>query len=423
MSRLILIENAWRFEENELLAVPDDGVETRVVGLLNPCWWSTVNGFERRSPKYRSMNAHSARLFQQRFKQQFGLHCPLFCKKAIECVSLLKTLFPITMIRMAAPVADEEKKQLDQLVEHLPECRFELVWVNSLYDQHQFSFSNDVFLKSFSGFRRRVEQAKIPVVSVRNSLNKINLKALDHSFDEVQANDPVFASSSLFDPGEKAALERLEQYTFVSNQINNYKETRNNLLGDFSSKFSVGLAHGTISPKTIWNRVEQYERVVCENESTYWLKFELLWREFFRHAFYFNPRSYFLKGGIHSRFIPSDGSHAQFLNWVHARTSSDFINANMVELRKTGYMSNRGRQNVASYLIHDLQCDWRWGASYFESTLLDYDVSSNWGNWAYIAGVGNDTRVRRFNIDVQQQRYDPQKQYIQFWLSDRSHTG
>jgi deoxyribodipyrimidine photo-lyase len=80
-------------------------------------------------------------------------------------------------------------------------------------------------------------------------------------------------------------------------------------------------------------------------------------------------------------------------------------------------MSNRGRQNVASYLIDYLKLDWRLGAAYFEQQLIDYDVSSNWGNWAYQAGVGNDPRGKRiFNIDKQAKEYDPHNEYRKLWL-------
>jgi len=88
----------------------------------------------------------------------------------------------------------------------------------------------------------------------------------------------------------------------------------------------------------------------------------------------------------------------------------------MRQLNQTGYMSNRGRQLVASCLIYDLGIDWRYGAAYFESQLLDYDVASNWGNWQYIAGVGADPRGgRHFNLDKQARTYDPEQRFIQTW--------
>jgi deoxyribodipyrimidine photo-lyase len=90
----------------------------------------------------------------------------------------------------------------------------------------------------------------------------------------------------------------------------------------------------------------------------------------------------------------------------------------MRELNRTGYMSNRGRQNVASMLSQSLKLDWRMGAAYFESRLVDYDVGSNWGNWAYNSRVGNDPRARYFNIVKQANRYDSDGDYVRYWLPE-----
>jgi deoxyribodipyrimidine photo-lyase len=90
----------------------------------------------------------------------------------------------------------------------------------------------------------------------------------------------------------------------------------------------------------------------------------------------------------------------------------------MIELNKTGFMSNRGRQNVASYLAKTLKIDWRWGAAYFETMLVDYDVHSNYGNWMYNAGVGNDPRDRIFNVSLQAERYDGKRKYQSLWLQE-----
>ena len=100
-------------------------------------------------------------------------------------------------------------------------------------------------------------------------------------------------------------------------------------------------------------------------------------------------------------------------------TGIPLIDANMRELNATGYMSNRGRQNVASFLVKDLKINWQLGAEYFESQLLDYDPCSNYGNWNYVAGVGSDPREDRyFNIASQARRYDPEAKYIRHWIKD-----
>jgi deoxyribodipyrimidine photo-lyase len=128
----------------------------------------------------------------------------------------------------------------------------------------------------------------------------------------------------------------------------------------------------------------------------------------------------FQTSGINSgKKISKAVSEKLLQQWITGNTEVDFIDANMNELRLTGFMSNRGRQNVASYLCHDLKLDWRIGAAYFEQQLIDYDECSNWGNWAYIAGVGNDPRPDRyFNIEKQATVYDKNKSYRKLWLTN-----
>jgi deoxyribodipyrimidine photo-lyase len=188
---------------------------------------------------------------------------------------------------------------------------------------------------------------------------------------------------------------------------------------DYSSKFSAWLALGSISPRLIYAELKKYESQFGANESTYWLVFELLWRDFFRFMFKKHQTKLFQSAGITTgKKIPKSVSEKLLNTWVNGITGVDFIDANMRELQLTGFMSNRGRQNVASYLCNNLKLDWRLGAAYFEQQLIDYDVCSNWGNWAYLAGVGNDPRENRyFNIEKQAQDYDKNKAYRNLWLN------
>ena len=110
-------------------------------------------------------------------------------------------------------------------------------------------------------------------------------------------------------------------------------------------------------------------------------------------------------------FIPQ-----RFARWCQGETPYPIVNACMKQLNQTGFMSNRGRQLVASCLVHELAVDWRYGAAYFEQQLVDFDVGSNWGNWQYLAGIGADPRGhRRFDLDKQTTMYDPERQFIQRW--------
>jgi deoxyribodipyrimidine photo-lyase len=134
-------------------------------------------------------------------------------------------------------------------------------------------------------------------------------------------------------------------------------------------------------------------------------------------ALKFGPQIFLYEGiGVQKKQLRND---FDLLNrWINGQTGNDFIDANMNEIRLTGFMSNRGRQNVASYLVNDLKVNWQMGAEYFEKQLIDYDPCSNWGNWCYLAGVGNDPRENRyFNTQKQAEQYDADGAYRKLWLT------
>jgi deoxyribodipyrimidine photo-lyase len=221
-----------------------------------------------------------------------------------------------------------------------------------------------------------------------------------------------------FSGGSAAAWDRLDHYLWDTEHITTYKETRNGMLGaDFSSKFSAFLALGCISAREIYAEIKRFEHQITSNESTYWLYFELLWREYFQWIALKHGRDLFLQGGLQPAKPKKNFRNKHFEMWKNGTTGDPLVDANMRELAATGFMSNRGRQNVASYLVHDLHLDWRYGAAWFEAMLIDHDPASNYGNWLYIAGVGNDPRpFRKFNTAFQAERYDPQGEYVNTWL-------
>ena len=220
-----------------------------------------------------------------------------------------------------------------------------------------------------------------------------------------------------FSGGTATGMERLEQYFWKSKKLSYYKNTRNGLLGtDYSSKFSPWLSNGCLSPKMIYWEIKRYEKEIQKNQSTYWLIFELIWRDYFKFISLKHGNKVFKIGGIKERDYHWKTDGKLFSEWAEGRTSEPFVNANMIELNQTGWMSNRGRQNVASFLAKDMKMDWRIGAAYFESLLVDYDVHSNYGNWMYVSGVGNDPRDRKFEIQWQAECYDPLGKFQKLWL-------
>jgi len=220
-----------------------------------------------------------------------------------------------------------------------------------------------------------------------------------------------------FDGGENDGLKHLNQY-FSSNLPTTYKEVRNNLDGwDNSSKLSPWLGYGCISPRQVMNAIVGFEDKQGKNSSTECLFLEILWREYFQWLhFKVGKKMYQFKGL--SEHLPLTTFYPERFNkWCTGNTPYPLVNACMNELRKTGYLSNRGRQIVASCLVNELSVDWRYGAAWFEEQLIDYDAAVNWGNWQYIAGVGADPRGgRHFNIQKQTALYDLNGHYQSKWL-------
>ena len=223
-----------------------------------------------------------------------------------------------------------------------------------------------------------------------------------------------------FQGGEDEAQKRLQNYFWETKKLSVYKLARNGLIGtDFSSKFSPWLANGSISAKSIYWEIIKYEQQIDKNESTYWLIFELIWRDYFKYISLKNGNSIFKIGGILDKKYDWKTNQSAVIHWINGTTGEPFVNANMIELQQTGWMSNRGRQNVASFFAKELLIDWRIGAAYFEAMLLDYDVHSNYGNWMYVSGVGNDPRDRKFNIKLQASNYDGQSKFQKLWLQQQ----
>ena len=298
----------------------------------------------------------------------------------------------------------------------------------SLYHPDDLPFTINSIPEVFTDFRKRVEKnAKLrkpisaPAFITSPAIEKLNLPSLSELGLENYGFDCRAAYP--FEGGETVGIKRVCNYLFETHAIANYKETRNGMIGEnYSSKFSPWLALGCISPKMIYHEIKKYESTHFANESTYWLIFELLWRDYFHFMMRKYPTHFFTSKGINKRNVSKNNHDAVlFEKWKTGQTENDFINANMNELNQTGFMSNRGRQNVASYLCHDLKLDWKYGAAFFEQQLIDYDVSSNWCNWAYIAGVGNNPRgVSIFNIEKQSNDYDKNKTYRNLWLTKKN---
>jgi deoxyribodipyrimidine photo-lyase len=346
--------------------------------------------------------------------------------KPKEEIIKIATQYNVKNVYAKFEIAPDEKRAEDAVANALEGIGVALhtFETNTLYKEFDLPFELNKLPDVFTGFRNKVEKN----ATIRNEFpkpTKINSPTIPSlvlpTLEELSLSTTKMDNRRAihFIGGESEAHKRLQHYFYETKAISTYKENRNGLIGaNYSSKFSAWLAMGCISPVNIYEELKKYEALHGANESTYWLVFELLWRDYFYFVLKKFGKKLFKKEGIKNDLNLQTKYHPTFFaKWVNGETGVDFIDANMKELKLTGFMSNRGRQNVASYLCNDLKMDWRYGATYFEEQLIDYDVASNWGNWAYLAGVGNDPRPNRyFNIEKQANDYDPKAEFRKLWL-------
>ncbi|KAL9188840.1 hypothetical protein ACHAXT_007218 [Thalassiosira profunda] len=330
---------------------------------------------------------------------------------------------------------------------------FETVWGSTMYDPDSLPFDGDVngIPDTFTPFRNKVEkncqigtplevpseaELKLPT-NAKSIVGESQCKAsldymptladLGYSAEDIASVSTVDARTAMpanYCGGETFALARVKDYIWTKDLLKVYFDTRNGMIGsDYSTKFAPWLALGNVSPRHIARECRRYEEMRVANKSTYWVVFELLWRDYFK---------FFAKKHGDRIFYPSGtmGAKSSHVNkrkwgmdpkriqaWKDGMTGYPLVDANMRELAATGFMSNRGRQNVCSFFTIDMNMDWRFGGDYFEETLLDYDVHSNWGNWASGAGMTGG-RLNRFNIVKQSKDYDFGGDYVRLWCPE-----
>ncbi|HEY9761553.1 MAG TPA: FAD-binding domain-containing protein [Trichocoleus sp.] len=234
----------------------------------------------------------------------------------------------------------------------------------------------------------------------------------------------VWDNPLLLDPGEQAAQERLE-YFCEGNLIDEYEDQRNFPAVEGTSHLSAALKFGAIGVRTVWAAVtEAFERARSDetrsNVQT-WQQ-ELAWREFYQHALYHFPE--LTQGPYRDQLkdFPWDNNEDHFQAWCEGRTGYPIVDAAMRQMNEIGWMHNRCRMIVASFLTKDLIINWQLGEKYFAQRLYDWDLSANNGGWQWSASSGMDPKpLRIFNPASQAQKFDPDGEYIRQWLPEIRH--
>lgn len=278
---------------------------------------------------------------------------------------------------------------------------------------------------TFSAFRKEVER----FVPVREPLPTPDtfapwtveietgtlptLEELGHAIVEQDLRADV-----IFEGGEAAALKRTATYFGKERYLDKFNDTRYELEGAYSSShFSPWLAAGCLSPKHVYVELMAYQKKYSCKKAAQSFFQELLYRDYYRLMGKKYGDAIFEEGGIRGQETKDLVEDWTIFNaWREGETQAPLINACMLQLKHTGFLSLKGRQLVSSYLVNDLGIHWRMGAAYFQHILIDYDVCSNWVNWNIVGGVGADPKEDRFiNIENQTKRLDSKGDYIRRW--------
>jgi deoxyribodipyrimidine photo-lyase len=226
----------------------------------------------------------------------------------------------------------------------------------------------------------------------------------------------------IFAPGSTAAKEQLEK--FCQHTITDYQEQRNYPAIEGTSGLSAALKFGTIGIRSVWKATIAALAAARSNEAqagiTTWQQ-ELAWREFYQQALYHFPE--LVEGPYRTlfKYFPWVNDEDHFTAWCRGETGYPIVDAAMRQLNQTGWMHNRCRMIVASFLTKDLIINWQWGEKYFMQTLIDGDLAANNGGWQWSASSGMDPKpLRIFNPYTQSQKFDPEAEYIRYWLPELS---
>jgi deoxyribodipyrimidine photo-lyase len=434
---IVLFRNDLRIEDHEALTKAcQSGMP--VVALYVFEKYQYTNTTHYGFPK---TGAHRAKFIMESVQvlenQLSTLNIPLFVRYGttnnvlIDLISILEPLglFP-SDIHYSFEVGSEEQTVIALAKEQHPELNWHAYWTKGLYKLEWFN-PTVLIPDLFTSFRKQVEKQfivchslPVPTVIYPNQFGLIQSCQKTEwvkipIWEMLGLDEPGSCEKKTFDfvGGSIAGKARLDEYLFGTDALATYKETRNGMLKpNDSSRLSPWLAQGCLSPRQVYFQIKQYETERISNDSTYWLFFELLWREFFILMHYKYGDLLFFQSGIQQRTKVWNEDVEQIHKWLRGQTQVPLVDASMHELAETGFTSNRARQNVASFLTQTWKIDWLLGAEYYESLLLDYEPASNYGNWQYLAGVGNDARQDRwFDVMKQAKQYDPQGEYVKHW--------
>jgi deoxyribodipyrimidine photo-lyase len=347
------------------------------------------------------------RNMQGLLQKNFDGTIALYCGKPIEIFEGLKKRFDIQGVYANQDYEPYAIKRDDELRKWLTT---QGIPFNTFKDQVVFE-KNEVVKGDgdpyvvYTPYKNKWKELFHPVVQLAQqpSEDRLNNVLKNEGLPDLSLHDIGFEPSNI----------KVPAYRITPDLINNYERTRNFPgVAEGTSRLGPHLRFGTVSVRKIM------KLAIAEKNETFWN--ELIWREFFMQILWHFPET--VKNAFKPKYdrIVWRNNEEEFEKWKNGTTGYELVDAGMRELNATGYMHNRVRMLTASFLCKHLLIDWRWGETYFAEKLLDYELSSNVGNWQWAAGSGVDAApyFRIFNPMTQVDKFDAQKDYISKWIPE-----
>lgn len=412
--------NDLRIHDNPALnKALESGFRVIPVYVIEDIWYDALFpelGFPRAGEKRKQFLAESLADLKRNLQQKSS-DLLVFKGKTSEILKKVSNATNSVKI-IAQKEAAWEEIQIEKEIAQI--TQLELHWGSMLYQPDQVDFPTEKSPFYYTRFKNKVLAqpfsplpSSLPSTGSFMKLGKIELNNLPRLFN--LENWSITDKSIPFKGGESGGILAMKKY-IKKGSADHYADTRNLFEGEnFSSRLGAWLANGCLSPRTLWKQLKKKE-TPKNHQSIQTLLEQLIWRDNFRFLFLRYGHKFFTTSGL--RKTPPDmyNDMEGFELWRKGQTGEPIIDALMHQLEATGFMSNRGRMLVSFYLSKEMKINWQWGAAWFESMLVDYDVYSNYGNWAYQSGRGTDSRVnRKFNLQTQTKKFDPRGKFIQKW--------
>jgi len=421
---LVWFRNDLRIHDNEiLLEATRKADKVLPVYCFDPYYFKNTLSGNPKTGNFRAKFLIESVADLRKNLQTLGSELIIRIGNPAEILPQLAEQYSVNEVYHHREVAFEETNISEEVETALWKIRLNLKHFigHTLYHKEDLPFPIKDIPDSFSTFKKKVERDSnvrpcaatpeiiyTPVVTDAGELPTLEQLGLEEPVDDARA-------TIHFKGGETAGLARLNNYFSTISQLNIIKGRNSSVE---HSKLSPWLALGCISPRQVYWEVMKNAHNIPNADM---LVLELLWRDYFRFMFKKHGQKFY-KAEIAA--TETKEQQELFENWKNGNTGVPFIDASMHKLNATGYINNFSRQMVAGYLVRDLELNWIKGAAYFEEKLIDYSPASNWGNWAYIAGLANDPRdTRYFNIAKQARELETNGTFVDTWLPLAEHAN